>query len=203
VAAILQGAATLGGYAKEEQPMTVLRCDVKNGVWWIAKQLEDGKKITPVEPTVVAFQGEDIRESPPFWQILPCPNCGVETDKNHDASKHIYAEFGADSSVVVLRKDVENERMETHPQAGGQERNGYLREGDERGREVFHKRQLVSLREGGDRREPERNGMVTCKLVPRWRRVIFLIDTLLDMLEHFTKRARRMRFRLLSDNKGS
>jgi hypothetical protein len=74
--------------------MTVLRCVVVDDIWHVAYQLEDGKETTPVEPFVAAFQGEDERGEPPYYQILPCPKCGVETDRNHNPLKHVYAELG-------------------------------------------------------------------------------------------------------------
>lgn len=63
-------------------------------VWHVVYQTEDKGKITPVKEEVVAFQGEDERQNPPYYQILPCPQCGVETDKNHDPLKHVYVELG-------------------------------------------------------------------------------------------------------------
>lgn len=178
--------------------MTVLRCVVKD-VWHIAQQLEDGKKITPVEPVVVAFQGEDVRNAPPYLQILPCPQCGVATDRNHDPLKHVYVGLGTTpNEVIVPRKDVENERMESVAPAGGQEWTGHRRDGDEGRGEVLHEGRLVSLRTSGDGYQPERNGMVHRVFVPRWRGVIFLLDKLLNALEYLAKRTTRIRFRLLS-----
>lgn len=72
----------------------VVRARVVDGIWWIAYQTEDKGKITPIKEEVVAFQGEDIRSIPQFLQVLPCPKCGVEIDKNHDPLKHVYVELG-------------------------------------------------------------------------------------------------------------
>lgn len=183
-----------------------LRCQIIDGIWWIAKQLEDGKKITPVEPVVVAFQGEDIREQPNFWQILPCPNCGVDVDRGHDPLKHVYAEFGiTPNEVIIPRKDVEDERMESdapdHRQ-GWSERGGALHEGRE---QVLHSGQLVSLREANDRRGLEKDGLVPSVVVSRRGRSelvrVSILDVLLDWLEYLTKKVRRIRFRLLSERK--
>jgi hypothetical protein len=65
----------------------ILRCKVVD-VWHIAYQTEDKGKIAPVKEEVVAFQNIDIRDVPPFWQIMPCLYCGSETDR-HDPIKHI------------------------------------------------------------------------------------------------------------------
>lgn len=90
----------------------ILRCRVESDNW-IAIQLEEmvkGKlKIIPIEetrelidvPTPVGQQVwsdrwsfKDNRESAPFHQILPCPQCGVPEDKNHDPLKHIDPSLG-------------------------------------------------------------------------------------------------------------
>jgi hypothetical protein len=63
-------------------------------VWHIAYQTEDKGKIAPVKEEVVAFQGEDIRQSPPYLQCIPCPQCGTDEDRKHDPLKHIYVELG-------------------------------------------------------------------------------------------------------------
>jgi hypothetical protein len=84
----------------------ILRCQVVDDVWWLALQLEEvvkGKlKIIPIgetnelidTPTVVSFQGVDQRYSPPYFQILPCPQCGVSEDNNHDPLKHMDPNLG-------------------------------------------------------------------------------------------------------------
>lgn len=85
----------------------ILRCKVE-GNDWIAVQLEEmvkGKlKIIPIEetsdlintPQIAAKQVwtdrwtvQDLREEAPYYQILPCPYCGVVEDKNHDPLKHV------------------------------------------------------------------------------------------------------------------
>lgn len=38
----------------------------------------------------------------PFAQILPCPQCGVVTDKNHDVLKHINPTLGIRSGVFDI-----------------------------------------------------------------------------------------------------
>lgn len=47
---------------------------------------------------------EDFR-NPPFYQILPCPYCGVSEDKNHDDSLHIYRKDPKTEGAVRV-KDV-------------------------------------------------------------------------------------------------
>ena len=42
----------------------------------------------------------DHRQRPPFVQILPCPYCGVETDRGHESLLHVDRRLG----VAVLQK---------------------------------------------------------------------------------------------------
>ncbi len=89
----------------------ILRCRVE-GDNWIPIQFEEklkggNIKILTVEetqdlfytPPVVASLLEepsqekvvvDLRIDPPYYQILPCPYCGVEEDKDHNPLKHIF-----------------------------------------------------------------------------------------------------------------
>lgn len=39
-------------------------------------------------------RAEDVRPSPPFTQILPCPYCGVTADRDHDPLAHVDRRFG-------------------------------------------------------------------------------------------------------------
>lgn len=38
----------------------------------------------------------------PFAQVLPCPQCGVVADKNHDVLKHIDSTLGIRSEVFDI-----------------------------------------------------------------------------------------------------
>lgn len=179
----------------------ILRCRVVDDAWWIAYQTEDGKKITPVEPTVVAFQNVDIRDVPPFWQILPCPYCGSETDR-HDPIQHVDTHL-LGNEVVVLRKDVKSERIQSLAQTGRSERYECGGIGSQDREPLLHLPCLLprgGIVDGGD---VPRIGMARSFFVPRWRRVVFLFDAILNALEYLSKRVIRIRFRLLSENKGS
>ena len=36
----------------------------------------------------------DHRQRPPFFQILPCPYCGVESDRGHEPLLHVDRRLG-------------------------------------------------------------------------------------------------------------
>lgn len=72
----------------------IVRARVADGIWWVAYQMEDKGKITPIKEEVVAFQGEEERQNPPYYQALPCPKCGTNDDRKHDPLKHVYVELG-------------------------------------------------------------------------------------------------------------
>ena len=91
--------------------MTVLRCTVTTigkAKLWVPTHLQDGKKLTPLEDQDAVFMvdaGEpgrsdqdpvkaDLRKHPPFYQILPCPYCGVEEDRNHEVLLHVDSRLG-------------------------------------------------------------------------------------------------------------
>lgn len=37
---------------------------------------------------------EDLRLDPPYYNIVPCPYCGVKEDRGHDPMKHINPALG-------------------------------------------------------------------------------------------------------------
>jgi len=83
---------------------TVLRCHVvinEVGVkQYIPYALEDGKKVTPINDGVVAFNAfpngdkVDMRATPPFAQILPCPYCDSQHENKHEPLKHVDSKRG-------------------------------------------------------------------------------------------------------------
>lgn len=73
---------------------------------WTSERLEDPKeknqlkRFQPVVASVVFRRdsndqyGTDVRPSPPFWTILPCPYCGVQQDRDHDPLLHVDKRLG-------------------------------------------------------------------------------------------------------------
>lgn len=51
-----------------------------------------------IAKTFPSFEYEDVDDfrDPPFYQIIPCPLCGVVEDKNHDASLHVNPALGSE-----------------------------------------------------------------------------------------------------------
>lgn len=84
--------------------MPVLRCNIvinELGVkQFIPFALEDNKCATLINDNVVVFnifpKGDkiDMRENPPFHQIIPCPHCGIREDSKHDPLKHTNPKLG-------------------------------------------------------------------------------------------------------------
>lgn len=44
----------------------------------------------------------DERKEPPFYQILPCPYCGIEEGNDHDPLKHVDARLGRANHSCTL-----------------------------------------------------------------------------------------------------
>jgi hypothetical protein len=42
---------------------------------------------------------EDLRAGAPFYQLLPCPYCGVEEDRGHDPLKHVDPRLGTPTAA--------------------------------------------------------------------------------------------------------
>ena len=83
----------------------ILRCtkqDHGTFVSWIPFALEDNKGDFEVlfDQEMVFMVSKDngmptdMRRNPPFYQILPCPFCGVETDRNHNPLMHVDDRLG-------------------------------------------------------------------------------------------------------------
>jgi hypothetical protein len=49
-----------------------------------------------VAKTLPSFEYSDVvdHRQPPYFQILPCPFCGVLSDKDHDLSLHVNKKLG-------------------------------------------------------------------------------------------------------------
>ena len=97
----------------------ILRCIIK--VWpsgdkhWIPLQYEEGlfnkhgaKPVSvcpPNSPAVFLVTAEgfrkELRKDPPYYQLIPCPYCGVERDSNHIASEHMIDDPRGDGCKVT------------------------------------------------------------------------------------------------------
>jgi len=53
--------------------------------------IHDGQVVFVVDPHGTKT---DLRTGPPFLPMSPCPYCGVENDRNHDALQHVDPRFG-------------------------------------------------------------------------------------------------------------
>lgn len=74
----------------------VVRCEVvKYGERHYWFKIEDNP-LAQLKAVAESVNGvvKDLRTEPPFYQILPCPYCGVEEDRNHDPLKHVHSELG-------------------------------------------------------------------------------------------------------------
>ncbi len=100
--------------------MPIVRCRIvvnEVGVrQYIPFAIEDDMKSMLIDDSVVVFnvfpQGDkiDLRSKPPFYSIIPCPFCGTENDRKHDAIKHINPKLGTpETDVVALAKDIAQE----------------------------------------------------------------------------------------------
>lgn len=57
------------------------------------------KLICKTEPPFEYSDVHDMR-NPPFLQILPCPYCGVNEDKDHDLSLHVNPKLGTQTFTL-------------------------------------------------------------------------------------------------------
>lgn len=46
------------------------------------------------------YSDVEIKEGPPYYQILPCPYCGVLTDKEHDPMLHVDKKLGVSNATT-------------------------------------------------------------------------------------------------------
>ncbi len=71
--------------------MSALRCNVVVGPGAAGRRWFDNEKLVHV----LLESGEHVERrrglgyQPPFLQLVPCPYCSVEDDRNHDLSKHV------------------------------------------------------------------------------------------------------------------
>ncbi len=76
-----------------EPHLTAVRCTIRPSVdcrVWVFTD-PDGHEVFEV-----SAQGEPIerRAKPPFYQLIPCPYCGVKEDRNHLPLKHVDPRLG-------------------------------------------------------------------------------------------------------------
>jgi len=100
--------------------VSILRCNIvvnEVGVkQFIPFAIEDDIKALLINDSVVAFNvfpaGDkiDMRNKPPFHSIIPCPHCGTENDRKHDASKHTDTRLGTpEEQVKALAQEIAKE----------------------------------------------------------------------------------------------
>lgn len=100
--------------------MAIVRCNIivnEVGVkQYVPFAIEDDVKATLIDDSVVVFnvfpKGDkiDLRSKPPFYSIIPCPHCGTENDRKHDANQHINTKLGTpEDQVKALAKYIAQE----------------------------------------------------------------------------------------------
>lgn len=100
----------------------LLHCRVIAGTW-IPLAIEDEEVCTLFdklqEPVAITLDGQvvDCRKQPPFLQILPCPQCGVKKDRNHDLLMHVDKRLGTIfllASLGLPSSEVSQAPLATH-----------------------------------------------------------------------------------------
>ena len=98
----------------------VVRCKVVETAGIKFWYPEPGDAIFMVDTTVDPPVKSDLRKNPPFYQILPCPYCGVEEDRGHIALDHVDPRFGTPVDGSPIHNYIEDTQEGSEDESTGQ-----------------------------------------------------------------------------------